>query len=105
MAEVRTGAQYSLDIAGSGLVDMTVTRLLAGGLVELAEFDGTTHTVTVAGLVPGTLGSMMATSNVAGLQTDPPAGIARVARNSIANVLPSPVAPETDKSGIVPDWE
>lgn len=40
---------------------------------------------------------------VKGLLPDPPAAIERVASGTRATVLPSPMAPETNKSGIVPD--
>lgn len=54
-------------------------------------------------VIPRIIITGRATANTVGLQPDPPAGIARVAQDSIASVLPSPVAPETNKSGIRPD--
>jgi hypothetical protein len=105
MAELKMGMKFSATVVGRGKVIWEVTALLPGGLVELTE-EGTEYTqqVSAARLLPPATGYSMATAPVAGLQPDPPAHLARFADKGIA-VLPSPVAPETDKSGIVPTGE
>jgi hypothetical protein len=82
MSELKVGTKFQGRVEGIGDVECEVTELL-----------------------PSQHGfSMSATAPVMGLQSDPPAHIARMAEKGIA-ILPSPVAPETNKSGIVPTGE
>jgi hypothetical protein len=84
----------------------TVAELQSGGVLRMTSLgkeDWTGHASVLA--MEPVVGVRLATAPVAGLQPDPPAAIARVARHTSATVLPSPVAPETNKSGIVPDGQ
>jgi hypothetical protein len=105
MSELKIGTKFFGRVEGVGDVECEVTDLLPDGNVEVSWGDGSKQVVAASMLMPRQGGfSISATAPVAGLQPDPPAHIARMAEKGIA-ILPSPVAPETDKSGIVPTGE
>lgn len=93
MAELKIGDEVH------GAADGKITALMKNGYVEI-DGEKVAH---VSKLLPGPP-LYRATATVIGLQPDPPHHIARMAEKGIA-ILPSPVAPETDKSGIVPTGE
>jgi hypothetical protein len=102
MSELKVGTKFQGRVEG---IECEVTELLPGGNVEVSWGDGFKQIVPARLLMPSQHGfSMSATAPVMGLQSDPPAHIARMAEKGIA-ILPSPVAPETNKSGIVPTGE
>jgi hypothetical protein len=86
-----------------GTVPGLVKAVLPDGWVQVEGEDGETYEAHVSTLT--STGTMMyqATGNVMGLLPDPPAAMARMARATGYPILPSPMAPETNKSGIVPD--
>lgn len=99
--EIKKGTIFHGTVQGIGDVEFEVTDILADGKVELTGPGGLKHEVSIAALT-GRRDYSIGMTTVIGLQPDPPAAIARVASNTSATVLPSPMAPPQDKSGIVP---
>lgn len=103
MAEFKKGDTVAVQLEdGTGRTGKVHKIALDGRLVVNIDTGGQA-TVRPENAVPRVIVTGASTATTIGLQPDPPAGIARASRGTSATVLPSPVAPETNKSGIVPD--
>jgi hypothetical protein len=102
MAQLKIGDKFRGNLVGYE-VEWEVSALLPDGMVELTQDNGAKQVVTAETLL-SVFNGALATAPVAGLQADPPAHLTRFAEKGIA-VLPSPVAPEQSKSGIIETGE